>query len=440
MPVNGKRCLASFIMVFVLATTYFAQDEVMRQRIARARAYVAVKNYNAAVYELDGIRRESKDDTVQGVALTMLMSVYIEQGDYRRAQDLLVENFGNQKISKKPSSTYYSVAAQVVRGSRNQIERYRQLGLSLNDRNLPTEAVADVEKMRETLELIIKQSEELADLKKQPSESFALVEEASNARSTMARDDFDATRWKNKIADTRERMANNSAKSVNVVEDAPKPTPNPNIVAIATPFPTPQPTIIPVSTTKTDNKKDKNKKPTPTPQIPDTIAKVEPTPTPLPKVEITPSIPKVEPTPVIAKVEPVPTPTPVIARVEPTPEPKPTQVTDPLASPNLTASTGNGNGNSEITKPTLTVENNTSSNPTNTEPKINNLPIDNSSGSLDVGSLVGYAVQTTKPTYPAIAKQMRLAGVVRVSVTVNENGEVHKQKVFQVRQCLNAPL
>jgi hypothetical protein len=61
MPLNVKRCIASFIMVFILATTYFAQDDVMRQRIARARAYVAVKNYNAAVYELDGIRRDSKD-------------------------------------------------------------------------------------------------------------------------------------------------------------------------------------------------------------------------------------------------------------------------------------------------------------------------------------------------------------------------------------------
>jgi periplasmic protein TonB len=429
MPLNVKRCIASFIMVFILATTYFAQDDVMRQRIARARAYVAVKNYNAAVYELDGIRRDSKDETVQGVALTMLMSVYLEQGDYRRAQDLLVENFNNQKLSKKPSSTYYSVAGQVVRGSRNQIERYRQLGLSLNDRNLPTEAVADVEKMRETLELIIKQSEELADLKKQPNESFALVEEASNARGNMARDDFDSTRWKNKISDTRERMANSSAKVVNVVEDAPKPTPTPNTVAMATPLPTPQPTIIPVSTVKNDknDKNNKNKKPTPTPtpQISETIAKVEPTPTPTPRVEITPTIPKVEPvptpTPVIARVEPTPIPTPTIAKVEPTPEVKPTQVTDPLSSPNLTAS--NGNENSEISKNT-NVEPNTNGNSNTTEPKITNPPIDNSSGSLDVGSLVGYAVQTTKPTYPPIAKQMRLAGIVRVSVTVNENGEV----------------
>jgi TonB family protein len=436
MPFNIKKFWAPILLIFVLAAISFAQvsqEEVMRQRIARARAYVAVKNYNAAVYELEGIRRETKDETVQSVALTMLMSVYMEQGDYRRAQDLLIENFNTQKISKKPSNTYYSVAAQVVRSSRNQVERYRQLGLSLNDRNLPTEAIADIEKMRETLELIIKQSDELADLKKQQNESFALVEEASNARVMMSRDDFDSTRWKNKIVDTRDRLANSNAKIINVVED-PRPTPDPNTVAINSPQPTPQPTIIPVSS-KVETKNAKTPKPTPTP----IIAKIEPIPTPsaTPKVEITPTIAKVEPkpvtksvptptpvapivepTPIVAKIEP--TPTPIVAKIESNPEPKvekPTETknnNDPLSSP-LTAS---NNGIIPETTNTANVEN------TPKNPPTENLTSNLTSSSLDVGSMIGYATQTVRPSYPAIAKQMRLSGVVRVNVTVNENGEV----------------
>ncbi len=434
MPLNVKRFGASFLLIFILATLVFAQDDVMRQRIARARAYVAVKNYNAAVYELDGIRRESKDETVQSVALTMLISCYLEQGDYRRSQDLLIESFNNQKITKKPSSTYYSVAGQVVRGSRNQIERYRQLGLSLNDRNLPIEAVADLEKMRETLELIIKQSEELGDAKKQPAESFAMVEEASTARNTMARDDFDSTRWKTKIADTRERMANGNAKVINVVEEAPKPTPDPNAVAMVTPTPQTQPTMVPVSNVKTNpkDKKDKNTKPvvqpTPRVQIPNNVAQTEPKiePTPTPKVEIIPTVAKVEPTPIPVRVEP---------KIEPTPEPKieTKTITDPLSTPLVT----NG-GTIETPK-----NNGETVAKTETTPPIEKTVVENTiittPSTLDIGSLIGYATQTVKPNYPAIAKQMRLAGIVRVSITLNENGEIDAAESVSGPSMLKRP-
>ena len=37
---------------------------------------------------------------------------------------------------------------------------------------------------------------------------MALLEEASNSRAMIARDDYDARRWKDEVADTRETMAN----------------------------------------------------------------------------------------------------------------------------------------------------------------------------------------------------------------------------------------
>jgi uncharacterized membrane protein len=169
MPLKVKGFWASCLLVLLLAVAVSAQtDEAMRQKIARARAFIATKNYNAAVYELDGIRRDTKDESVQSVALTMLMNVYLEQSDYRRAQDLLLETFNGQKTTKKVSQTYYSVASQVVRGSKAQVERYKSFGLSVKDTSLPTEATAEIEKMRETLEMIVKQSEELSDAKSSP--------------------------------------------------------------------------------------------------------------------------------------------------------------------------------------------------------------------------------------------------------------------------------
>ena len=44
--------------------------------------------------------------------------------------------------------------------------------------------------------------------------------------------------------------------------------------------------------------------------------------------------------------------------------------------------------------------------------------------SLEVGSLIPYASKQAPPIYPAAAKTIRAAGVVRVEVTVSENGDV----------------
>ena len=33
--------------------------DVMRERISKAKAFIAVRNYNAAIYELENIRKET---------------------------------------------------------------------------------------------------------------------------------------------------------------------------------------------------------------------------------------------------------------------------------------------------------------------------------------------------------------------------------------------
>ena len=76
----------------------------MRERISKAKAFIAVRNYNAAIYELENIRRESSDAALLGVVNVLLMNSYLEQGDYKRAQDLLSEFYNAQKTTKANAS------------------------------------------------------------------------------------------------------------------------------------------------------------------------------------------------------------------------------------------------------------------------------------------------------------------------------------------------
>ena len=200
--------------------------EIMRDRISKAKAYIAVRNYNAAIYELENIRRETSDASVQAVVNVLLMNSYLEQADYKKAQAFLTEAFNQQKTTK-PNATgnYLAIASQVVKSARNNVERYRALGLNVADRTLPLEAVNDLEKMRETLEIVVAQSKEVGKDKAKTSDAMALLEEASNSRSMMARDEYDARRWQNEVGDAREQITNSRSVVINAVNDGMPDTP-----------------------------------------------------------------------------------------------------------------------------------------------------------------------------------------------------------------------
>jgi TonB family protein len=193
--------------------------EIMRERISKAKAFIAVRNYNAAIYELENIRRETSDQSVNAVTNVLLMNTYLEQADYKRAQNFLNEFFKSYKSNSATGNMYYSsVAAQIIKGARNQVERYRALGLSVSDRNLPLEAVNDIERMRETLELVITQAKELGADKTKSAAAMALLEEATNSRSMIARDDYDARRWRDELGDSREQIASSRSVIINAVD------------------------------------------------------------------------------------------------------------------------------------------------------------------------------------------------------------------------------
>ena len=237
MPLNVRRFFASvlftlFAIIFINAQTAPTSADVMRDRIAKAKAFIVVKNYNAAIYELENIRRETSDTNIHAMLNVLLMHSYLEQSDYKRAQDFLAGLYKDLK-AKKPNAemNYYSVAGQIVKGARSQIERYKSVGLMVSDRNLPLEALVDIDKMRETLEFVITQSKELGADKKQTPTALPLLEEAINTRSSLAKDEYDANRWKLEVADAREDILKSRSTIINAVDGTSEAVPQNTVAA-----------------------------------------------------------------------------------------------------------------------------------------------------------------------------------------------------------------
>lgn len=404
MPLNVGRYFTSvFLVLLAFITAATAQQasqspvapspesiikaptaaEVMRARIDKAKAFIAVRNYYAAINELENIRRETSEQSVIAVTNVLLMNSYLEQGDHKKAQALLNQFYNEQKTTKPGALTNYgAVAGQIVKSARNQAERYRNLGLSINDRNLPLEALNDLEKMRETVEIVITQSKEMSADKAKTSTALMLMEEATNARVSISRDDYDARRWRDAVADSREQVANSRSVIISAVDGTSTPAsvqpkqqtaalPNNSTTAAA---------IIPVSN-PAENK----------PAAGGPSAGV-----PQPQ-KATPSESSV------AANSPPP-------MMEPAkkPEPKAEQKTDPQPDRNrMVAGATQPKDEDDGNKVKATI----SSKPT---------------GPISIGSLLPYVEKQSAPTYPPAARTMRASGVVKVEVTVDEDGNVEE--------------
>src|SRR5688572_6261388 len=257
MPLNVRRLFTSFFIALIVAAGILTAQtpqanhtssapqpvvekqptsaEVMRERISKAKAFIAVRNYNAAIYELENIRRESGDTSVNAVTNVLLMNTYLEQGDYKRAQDFLTNFYKSFKSNSAAGNLYYSsIAAQVIKGARHQVDRYRGLGLNVSDRNLPLEAVNDIERMREMLEIVITQAKDLGTDKTKAAAAMALLEEATNSRAIIARDDYDAKRWRDALGDSREDIASSQTVIMNAVDGTTVANPVPSQQTVAT--------------------------------------------------------------------------------------------------------------------------------------------------------------------------------------------------------------
>jgi TonB family protein len=346
--------------------------EVMRARIDKAKAFIAVRNYYAAINELENIRRETSEQPVIAVTNVLLMNSYLEQGDHKKAQALLSQFYSEQKTTKPGALINYgAVAGQIVKSARNQVERYRSLGLSVNDRNLPLEALSDLEKMRETVELVITQSKEMSDDKAKTSTALMLMEEATNARVAISRDDYDARRWRDAVADSREQVANSRSVVISAIDGTSTPA-SPQTQTASVPNSNTSAAIVPVSNIA-ENKPSLN-----TPQT---------------------NLPKPSDTAIAANTKPVVT-EPVKKdepKVEQKPEPQPDRSRMIAGASPQTSDEGNRVKATSSSKPT---------------------------GPIAIGSLLPYAEKQSAPVYPPAARTMRATGVVKVEVTLDEEGNV----------------
>ncbi len=396
-----NRILFSFFFLVTISTTIFAQAptsvDVMRERISKAKAHLVVKNYSAAIYELENIKRETSDRAIQTALNVLLMHAYLEQGDYKRTQAFLNERFKDK--SPNAAADYIAVAAQVVSGAKTQLRRYEVVGLNVSNEKLPSYAVEDLDQMRTTLELIIDQSKVLGKDKKFAANTLALLEEASASRAKISRDGFDAKRWENEITYARQQIASSGSRVINAVDDSPINSPDIEIVAANEKY------IDAVALKERAGKTN--------PPVADEVP-LKPSPVEEKKIE-TPkealpenSVAKAE-TPKVQPLTGSPLPSDrrirIIGSAEKTkPKPSETELAKEESIEQSTAASKKGAADSST--PDSVSEENGDDSP------------------LTVGSLIGYATKRVNPVYPRQAKTMRMTGVVKVEVTVDEDGKV----------------
>ncbi len=405
MPLNVREFFTSVVGVIifsaVLAVNVSAQavavapipvpkmgpptsGEIMRDRISKSKAFIAVRNYNAAIYELENIRKESGDPAVRGVVNVLLMNSYLEQGDYKRAQSLLNEFYAAQKTTMaNASASYMAVAGQIIKGARDRAERYRTLGLSVSDRTLPLEALTDLEKMRETLELVITQSKEIGSDKAKAADAMMMLEEASGSRSMLARDDYDSRRWKDELADTREKLMTTNSIVRSAVAD-----PAAEAILAAK-----QPSVQPVPPVTQAVQ----------PIIPPVAPAVTPDLTREREVKIADKMPSETNVAQVENTGPLP------AAAEVTPNTEGPKNEGPKPSPGSSTEESEAKFASAGTT-------------TETDTVMDTSP-------LSVGpALIEFATSKATPVYPPAARTVRASGVVTVEVMVDENGGVSEVK------------
>lgn len=185
----------------------FGADPVMT-RIERARALAAAHQLHSAASELEAVRAGTNDMSVRNITTLMLISIYLEEGNYVRTTALLDEAF-QQRATQKDSSlrTYFSLAGQAINGVRTRLARYRSFGINVNDGGLPAEALQDIEHMRFLLERLAAHATEATNENGRAYDAWALKEDVLGLRATLARDLEDRQKWQGEYAAAREKLA-----------------------------------------------------------------------------------------------------------------------------------------------------------------------------------------------------------------------------------------
>ncbi len=187
-------------------------SEALQARIGRARALIAAHRLDIAAAELESVRAAAQDNSIRNITSIMLMSVYLEEGNYGRAEALLEENFKARSGQKDESlGTYFALAGQAVNGARTHLARYRSFGVRPSDVSLPAEAMTDLNRLRSLLERMIAQAKEIASDRK-AYDSLSLLEDVLGIRLSLAKDSEDQIRWNTEYAGAREMLASSQTQ------------------------------------------------------------------------------------------------------------------------------------------------------------------------------------------------------------------------------------
>ncbi len=186
--------------------------EALQSRITRARGLIAAHQLDIAASELESVRGGTQDYILRNVTSVMLMKIYLEEGNYIRAEALLEEAF--QAHSKKNDDsirTYFALAGQAVNGARTHLARYRSLGINTTDTGLPAEALKDLNRLRSLLERMVLQAREISN-NRRAYDSWSLLEDVLGLRLSLAKDAEDQTKWQVEYARTREVLASSQTE------------------------------------------------------------------------------------------------------------------------------------------------------------------------------------------------------------------------------------
>jgi len=211
-PTQLLLALALFLISSISINAQSAGDsastpEGIESRIQRARALIAAHQLQVAASELESVRATVKDSSVRNITSVMLMSVYLEEGNYGRAEALLEETFGSRAARNGDSlRTYFALAGQAVNGSRTHLGRYRSFGINITDTSLPAEVVNDLNRLRSFLERMIAQAKEIATENK-AYDSLALLEDVLGVRRSLAVDSEDQAKWEGEYSAARQSLA-----------------------------------------------------------------------------------------------------------------------------------------------------------------------------------------------------------------------------------------
>ncbi len=176
-------------------------------RIQRARALIAAHQLLIAASELENVRASTQDASIRNITSVMLMSIYLEEGNYTRAEALLEENFRSRSGQNSDSiRTYFALAGQAVNGSRTHLARYRSFGVNVTDPTLPAEVVTDLDRLRSFVERMIGQAKQISS-ESEGSDSLSLLEDVLGVRLSLAKDSEDQLKWEGDYASARQTLA-----------------------------------------------------------------------------------------------------------------------------------------------------------------------------------------------------------------------------------------